>query len=1175
MPPGVTVLSGPARSGKTTALLSRYRVALAAGPPRTTLWIAPTHRAAALVRERLLDQGSAGGAQQAGDGLAGEGRLAACFSPAVMTFDQFARQVVAAGEQPVQPLSHLMKRQFIARLIRAACDTGKLNHFGPIAHTSGLLDLVVALIGELKRLEIWPEEFRHACERRGRHDKDRELAALYESYQQRLTEHQLYDAEGRFWTARARLRAGQRRPFERLRLVVVDGFTDFTRTQHEILEILAERVDELLLTLPLESGDEREDLFAKSRRTLAQLGERHSGLAVEFLSRPARVPWPALAHIEAEIFKNPRRQQLAADTSGVEVLVGAGPLDELQIVGQRIKRLLLEGDTAASHADGLSADARQDRARPATAGAATKVRPGDIAVVFRSLTAAAPLVREVFDELGLPYALEASRPLSDSPALRALVLLVQLDDDDWPFRDLLALLTNTFFCPTWPQWQRERAALSAQFVIRHLQVPAGRDDLIDQTRRWAAQDVDPDSGADGDAAESANDEGPSRRASGIEHARRALPFFERLAGAFARLPMQATPGEWGQALARLAAETGLLSAIRPDRTEDSLVTLENQNANSAAGPAADSPDRQAFECLLQALSAVEQSAIATGEGAAPLDRTALLELMRDILAHEQLPAARDEIGRVRVLSAASARALAIPYLFLAGLSEKAFPPADRDEGVYSESEYQRLADAGLPLVLRAERSQEEMLLFYEVLTRATRRLYLSYPGLDDRGNPHLPSPYLAEVERACGMGLIERFETSDLSPVPSGDEPLGPSQQRVMAVAQALEGRSELLAGLAQAPGAAELAANILAGLLVTHERASGQGFGPFEGLLTSDAARAQLAERFGPRHVWSPSHLEQYGACPQQFFLDRVLRLSPLEDLSLATDHLTRGARLHDALAEVHRRINERRGSTSPAVAAVDELAELSPAVVAELLRPRPSDTPLAAALRDVDHQLLDAWLLRYLRQFEAYEALWTRLERPLVPAHFEVSFGLSRKAADPLSTLEPLVLAHFDQELLLAGRIDRIDLGQAAGRAVFNVLDYKSGKSQRHSKKAIDQAQALQLSLYCLAAEELLLADRGAAPWCIGYWFVAGAGFPKNQAESLFEESSGELRPTVGWESLRRDVIARVFSLVAGIRGGQFPMINDDPRCTSQCDFHTVCRVNQARSLEKAWNPPAANAI
>jgi ATP-dependent helicase/nuclease subunit B len=1160
MPSVVTVLLGPARSGKTTALMSRYRAALASGPPRSTLWIAPTHRSAAQVRERLLLQ------RPMGAGRAGDGRLTACFSPAVMTFDQFARQVVAAGEQPVQPISHLVKRQLIARLIRGALDAGKLTYFGPIAHTSGLLDLVVALVSELKRLEIWPEEFRRACERRGPHDKDRELAALYETYQQRLTEHHLYDAEGRFWTARELLHRGQRRPFERLRLIVVDGFTDFTRTQHEILEIMAQRVGELLLALPLESGGEREDLFAKSQRTLVQLRERHPGLSVEYLGRPAMAPWPALAHIEADIFKNPRRQRPSSETGGVEVLVAAGPLDELQIVGQRIKRLLLEGDPSASDV----------HARPGAARPAAKVRPGDVAVVFRSLTAAAPLVREVFDELGLPFALDASRPLSESPALRALVALVQLDEDDWPFRDLLALLTSNFFRPDWPQYQGGRAARSAQFVIRRLQVPAGRVDLIDQTRRWAAHDVGADLSTDGD--ENANDEGQMRRAHGIEHARRALPLFERLAGALAKLPKQATPGEWGQALARLAAETGLLAAMRANLVRDIADTTQG-DIDSDATPAApdvvdgttgESTDRAALDCLLGTLSAAEQSAIATGEGPTVLDRAGMLEMVRDILIHDHLPEPHDETGRVRVLSATSARALEIPYLFLAGLSEKAFPPASRDDDLYSEGEYQRLAEAGLPLVLRAERGQEEMLLFYEVVTGATRRLYLSYPGLDDRGNPLLASPYLAEVERASGLKGIE----PDLSPVPQGDTPFSPSQQRVMAVAQAFEGSTEILAGLVQSPAMAEVAANVLAGLHVTQQRANDHDFGPFEGMLTSDAARARLAERYGSRRVWSPSHLEQYGRCPHQFFLDRVLGISPLEELSLATDHLTRGARLHDALAEVHRRLNERRGSTSPAREAADDLAELSSDVLAELLRPRPHDTPLIAALKDVDHRLLDGWLQRYLRQFEAYEALWTRLERPLAPAHFEVSFGLSRMSVDPLSTREPLVLTHRGQELRLAGRIDRIDLGQVAGRAVFNVLDYKSGTSARHSKKSIERAEALQLSLYCLAAEELLLADRRAAPWCIGYWFVADSGFPKNQAESLFEESSGELRPTAGWDALRRDVIARVFSLVAGVRGGQFPMINADLHCTSQCDYHTVCRVNQARSLEKTWSPPTTNA-
>ena len=100
-----------------------------------------------------------------------------------------------------------------------------------------------------------------------------------------------------------------------------------------------------------------------------------------------------------------------------------------------------------------------------------------------------------------------------------------------------------------------------------------------------------------------------------------------------------------------------------------------------------------------------------------------------------------------MLSAESVRSLRIPYLFLAGLSEKAFPPPDREDRLYSEAEYVRLIDAGLPLVARTERTREEMLLFYEAATRATKRLYLSYPGVGRGGAAAVAQPVL---ERSRG-----------------------------------------------------------------------------------------------------------------------------------------------------------------------------------------------------------------------------------------------------------------------------------------------------------------------------------------------------------------------------------------------------------------------------------------
>ena len=55
---------------------------------------------------------------------------------------------------------------------------GRATHFAPIVASGGLLDLVSDFIGELKRLEIWPEHFRDACLRRGIAPKDEELLAF-------------------------------------------------------------------------------------------------------------------------------------------------------------------------------------------------------------------------------------------------------------------------------------------------------------------------------------------------------------------------------------------------------------------------------------------------------------------------------------------------------------------------------------------------------------------------------------------------------------------------------------------------------------------------------------------------------------------------------------------------------------------------------------------------------------------------------------------------------------------------------------------------------------------------------------------------------------------------------------------------------------------------------------
>jgi ATP-dependent helicase/nuclease subunit B len=1254
MPARVTILCGPARSGKTERGLVGYRDALRRRPIGSALWLAPTWRAAAEVRGRLLD-----------------GSLAGCFRPNVMTFGNFAETVLHAAGLPIRPMTRLMKRDLVRQIIFDQASRGRLTHFRSIAKTAGLVDLVCEFISELKRLEIWPDDFRRACASRGLDDRDVELSEIYDVYQQTLREHGLFDAEGRFWSARDVLQKGEEgkgeetvnlpSPFGReaggegrgeesgkgpspsaLTLacsqrergpnsvhssliphpsslipqplsIVVDGFTDFTRTQHEILVILASRGEEMLITLPLEATPARDanraggtpalrtDLFTKPLKTLDQLRQRHPRATIEQVDRPTTSPWPAMAHLEQTLFQNPRcrgtrasevvpspdqpsvgarrgaggegknrennqdlsqpaltltlsqrergpsaslaprpsplasRPSSPAPPPNIEILAAARQVGEIELIAARIKRLLVDHEA----------------------------RPGDVVVVLRSPQDLSRLIDEVFDRFGIPFILESGQTLDHSPALRALVALLQLDLHDWPFDRLLAVLRSNYFQPNWPEW-RAAGFAAVERTIRDLQIPRGRQSLIDQL---AAE------GGNSTRQSTVGGDSCRRSASGdASYNASSLKIIRRIADAFDALPKRATLPDWGKAWTQLAEQTGLLRALG----EGSEFL----------------PDRRAWDRLTKALEEGNTLAKWTDHRPPEFDRRAALDALVDIIGSDRVGHSGDESGCVRVLSAESVRSLRIPYLFLAGLSEKAFPPADREDRLYSEADYLRLIDAGLPLVARTERAREEMLLFYEAVTRATKRLYLSYPALDEAAQPLLSSPFLSEIEEAFGPGTIPRLERSDLSPIPSHDEPLCQSDFRVKALANALAGNVSLLAALMrdQQPGArgqepglgtsvpSESLAepsplsplpSLTAGLELIWLRQDHDHFGPAEGMLQSPEARAYLAARFHPQHVFAATELERYASCPFRFFLERILKIEPVEDLTLEFDVLERGRIVHDVLAAFHQQVNATLGRPGSSLE-LDEadFNAMLDAAIQESLPPDPRN-PVRAALREVDRRLVVEWLSQYRRQVERYDDQWQGLSTPMAPELFEASFG---RGDEPSPTArQPFECVRHGRTIRLSGRIDRVDTGTIDGQTVFNVIDYKTGGPIKLTPESIRAGTTLQLPLYAIAAMELLLTDRDALPWRAGYWYVRDDGFKPRQALVMYEDVDGRIELNRDWEDVRDELGDIVAGLIESICAGQFPACSADDRCTGHCPFSTVCRVNQVRSLEKTWRPTA----
>jgi ATP-dependent helicase/nuclease subunit B len=1078
------LILGPAGSGKTAYALRAYAEVLCLARPATSVWITPSGRSARLV----------------GGLLSIALPRNAVLAPGIYTFATLADAVLRASRRAVRRLGTLEKRELIAELVDDAAKNGRLRYFLPIAGTSGLIDLLSQFIADWKRLEIWPEELRAAAERRGLTPKDAELASIYERYQSLLAKHDWFDAEGQIWLARALLREGQEAPFAKLDCLVADGFSDFTRTEHEIIELLAARADSTIVTLLDEPGDERQDLFAKARRTANQFQDRHPECEVVRVARSATSRWPAMAHLENRLFGHPRRMVDAPSSERIEFIAAGRELGELEWIAARIKSLLVDGDPS-------------DR---------TPVAPEDIVVAFRSLDAAAPLLREAFSRFGIPYYLEKSRRLIESPLVVALLQLARLQAEDWPYRELLATLNQNYCRPSWPEWS-DASVREAEQLVRAAQAPRGRAAILAACAR-------------NEARTSATESPPTANG-------RAL--LERIAATVGALKSDGGGAEWLAALESVARELGYF-----------------------ASPSAD--DRVAWRLLEEAGATMTKLRGALGRESA-MSLAEFVDWLREVASVTPLPQEHDEVGRVRILAAASLRALEAPYLFLAGLSERSFPAADRAGSVYSEAECRALVEVGLPLPLRAERAQDEMLLFYETLTRARRRLCLSYPAIDERAQPLSPSPYLTEAERAFGAMAIARSEERDLRPLPRDERLWNERDWRLSAVLKGAEGHAARLAGLLTSNVTPGAASNVLAGLDVVRERATGQGFGPFEGMLFSPAARSSCARRFDAERVWSATDLELYGACPHKFFLARVLGVEPLDEAELSTDFQGRGARMHQALAALHRRINVlHEPGTSPHTLDAETYAELIEHVLQSSYLDMATERSLVAALKQVERLELQEWLLAYPEQHQKYAGATGPAQ--MLPLYFEAAFGMRRDrredepARDDLSVEECLELQSGDDVVRIAGRIDRIDVAEVGGHVVFNVLDYKTGKPP--SKNEIAQGGALQLPLYALAAQRLLLKDHDARPWQFGYWSVSDQGF--KEGAQLWASDGEMLAPTQSWQDLWSLIERSIFAMVRGMRRGEFPMASADPHCTSRCEFRRVCRVNQTRALEKTWQPP-----
>jgi len=1100
----LTLLVGQAGSGKTEWVLDQYRLALKKDRRRRfvggALWLTPTRYARQVIVKKLMSNEES---VQVGLQL--------------LTFDGFAGTILAAAGHPASPISSVMKRLLLRRIVAELYAAGALSRFSAVIHTSGFLDVVSALISELKREEIWPGDFLAACAQRGgeRAERDRDLGRVYEQYQRCLTEHDWYDNEGRFWLARTALAAGIRGPFGAVEFLVVDGFADFTRTQHQILGHLMGWIPQTLVTLPLDDVATRGDLFAKPIQARIHLREslpKESVFQQETLvSDHSR--WKAgHARLVQHLFENPRSIQQTNNAAGIELIAATGPVGEREAVARRVKRLLQSGTS-----------------------------PAEIVIGLRFHSEDPLAWRDFLKEAGIPIWCEANPALTASPVVKFLFLLLQMELNDWSFLRLHAVLDSNLFQPPWIEYHRH-AVRAVAGTLRELKLHAEREIILRVVSRVAQGALNTRNCSEKPPGETMLLD--RSETSVADLACVAEPLLVRLSQATEQLRRRHTLADWVNVLAVIGADIGWGKSGSTGGTS----TLEP----------VDSDDWDLLQRIVRTAAEVDRK-FDEGRAERTIPRLDLHEFtaeLRDLLSGETIPSAFDPNGCVRILDVEQVRHLNVPHLFVGGLSESSFPKNRADDCLFSDVERRDLSHRGLALQHRERHQQEEMFLFYTLVTKARTSLTLSYPAINRQGQAVFPSPYVSAIRALFTEDALKVAHEGHLDPVPSMDHAMTKSDLRLVAITEARANRPGLFAHLLTDAEWEPVGRNVLAAVEVNAHRFCTRGFTNYEGRLRVPQNLQALRQRFGASHQFSATELESYAKCPFRYWLENVLKIDPLPDPEEGTDYQRRGMLIHDVLATLLTEgmdVNEA------------DMAARFRRLVEDRMAMRPHENRLQRALIRIEAEMLglvgDAFAMRQVEYGQKLNDVWGGSESSLPP---EITFGslpdVDSQAADAIHP--PILFGRDEHAVRVRGRIDRIDVGVVDGRPVFNVIDYKTGDPPTSNEAELRSGRAIQLALYTSAVQRMGVAGLDATPFQMAYWSLKGLGLkPGYPSKKGFVAI--DVAVVNSMQQILDDLIPK---LAESLRSGKFLVENSNKDCTGQCPFHTTCRVNQIRSVSES---------
>ncbi|WP_418790011.1 helicase-exonuclease AddAB subunit AddB [Phosphitispora sp. TUW77] len=919
----------------------------------------------------------------------------------VLSFRRLAyRVLLETGGAACIPVGELGKRMILRKLLEK--HKHELRVFGSIAGRTGFPDSLARSIGEMKTYLISPDKLENAAlvlVKQGLllTDKLNDMALLYRELEKQL-ENRYTDPDDYLDLLAAKISGAE--TFNQAEFWI-DGFKGFTPQELKVVEAILRSAKSVNISLcidPMGAEDELTendvfypvwDIYNKLKKIGVQL-QAKTKKPVIFCSEPPQRFCSAgdLAHLEKYFYSYPA-PQYHQKQGNVRIVAAANRRAEVEASAREIIRQV------------------RDEGR----------RWRDITVLLREVEMYHDLITGIFTDHDIPIFVDHKRKVMHHPLIDLIRSALEAVVKNWAYEPVFRYL-KTDLVPV----DRENIYILENYVLAHgIRGSRWMDD-----KEWSFKKKD----ALGDDRELTEKDKADLEL--VNHTRRRAA--AELA-AFCRKIKTA-----GNIREITVCLYELLEDLDAGNTIKRWTETEQTAGNTVSA-------REHIQVWKNVINLFDEIVEVLGDEQTNLHTYA--EILEAGFAGMTLGMIPPGLDQVVVGSLDRSRNYDIKNVFILGASEGVLPARIFDEGIFNDIEREKLELAGIALSPGSrKRCFEEQFLVYNALTRASERLWISYPLADDEGRAMGASPVISRIRELLPEVREDSFQVEPF---------LGSEAEGLEFLVYSGRAKS-YLAGRLRAVVSGRPIHGIwweLYNLFVTSDT-EGHIAQAIEAVFADNTekklSRNTSSMLYGKNIKASVSRVEMFMACPFAHFSSYGLKLKERKLFRLQAPDI--GELFHTALKMfVHEAERDRDdwGNMSK-----EACLTLSEQIVDELVPGLQNEILLSSAR----YRYLTGKLKMAVNR--AALVLTEHARRSSFrPCELEMSFGPGCRMPAKLVRLPG------GDTLELVGRIDRIDKAVSENGIYLRVIDYKS-RDHRLSLAEVYYGLNLQLVTYLHVALE-----------------------------------------------------------------------------------------------------------